>query len=463
MNPLKRPTDFEWDDAAPLPELETTPSANDAEGAGEVQVQTVDGHWVPLARLKHGRMRARTESINRLSKRKLFRGMHENPPVDGVSRPTKRGECLNDGPNAERPCPYVSCKYHLAVDVAPRTGAIKHNMPHIPVEEMAETCTLDVADRGGLTLEDVAQVMNLTRERIRQLESRATKKIRAFGAEAVRLLDYYVEEGVGADVQAHKRAVRKRADEWERLSSLVGVDATTIEPDDSEERAAEVTAEELSRAQSAVQAMLPVHARARTLTGAEKAARIEALKAERGGSFGKPTALHLSAHAKRLSADAVREAEMRSLAKVSWSSLILTLRLHAKTLMEQERAHRETVGDPTAMLPGVRNGMYIRECACGDMYALRNDSAKSEHWDRCLQCRATEKTRTRRGAERAERQSILGLHADQICSQCFAAPVYVPQRRDHRSREAWKTLCKECREQAYVHGLRTRVQQRRSV
>ena len=37
---------------------------------------------------------------------------------------------------------------------------------------MAETCSLDVADRGGITLEEVGAILNLTRERIRQVEVR---------------------------------------------------------------------------------------------------------------------------------------------------------------------------------------------------------------------------------------------------------------------------------------------------
>jgi len=43
---------------------------------------------------------------------------------------------------------------------------------------MAETCSLDVADRGGITLEDVGAILNLTRERIRQVEVRGLVKIR---------------------------------------------------------------------------------------------------------------------------------------------------------------------------------------------------------------------------------------------------------------------------------------------
>jgi DNA-directed RNA polymerase sigma subunit (sigma70/sigma32) len=35
---------------------------------------------------------------------------------------------------------------------------------------MAETCALDVADRGGATLEEVGDLLNITRERVRQME-----------------------------------------------------------------------------------------------------------------------------------------------------------------------------------------------------------------------------------------------------------------------------------------------------
>ncbi len=89
-------------------------------------------------------------------------------------RPEYRSECRN----GERPCPYVSCKYHLYLDVNPRTGSIKLNFPGLEVWELTETCSLDVADRGGITLEEVGEVLNLTRERIRQVESKGLEKLR---------------------------------------------------------------------------------------------------------------------------------------------------------------------------------------------------------------------------------------------------------------------------------------------
>jgi DNA-directed RNA polymerase sigma subunit (sigma70/sigma32) len=43
---------------------------------------------------------------------------------------------------------------------------------------MKETCALDVADRGGITLEEVGEILNLTRERIRQVEVFGLEKLK---------------------------------------------------------------------------------------------------------------------------------------------------------------------------------------------------------------------------------------------------------------------------------------------
>ncbi|MFZ5440984.1 MAG: sigma factor-like helix-turn-helix DNA-binding protein [Myxococcota bacterium] len=90
------------------------------------------------------------------------------------SRPKSRADCIN----SPRPCVFVSCKYNLYLDVNPETGSIKLNFPDKEIWELEYTCALDVAEKGGITLEEVGEIMNLTRERIRQVETRGLEKVR---------------------------------------------------------------------------------------------------------------------------------------------------------------------------------------------------------------------------------------------------------------------------------------------
>ncbi|WP_437960826.1 sigma factor-like helix-turn-helix DNA-binding protein [Sorangium sp. So ce119] len=136
-------------------------------------------------------IRARTISVKRMTKRELEIGRMLYPETD-YYKPRMRAECV-DGP---RPCPYVSCQHHLYLDVSARTGAIKLNFPDLEVWDMNETCALDVADRGGTTLEDVGAIMNLTRERIRQVEVKALAKLEAL-KDMMALRDYIDEGPVG--------------------------------------------------------------------------------------------------------------------------------------------------------------------------------------------------------------------------------------------------------------------------
>lgn len=89
-------------------------------------------------------------------------------------RPTRRGQC-KDGP---RPCPWLSCRYHLYLDIRPVSGTLVYAHGLVELEAMQDTCALDVADRGRHTLEEVSQHVQLTRERTRQLQEVALAKIR---------------------------------------------------------------------------------------------------------------------------------------------------------------------------------------------------------------------------------------------------------------------------------------------
>ena len=162
------------------------------EGALALATETKDEEIVTREQRRSRRkreVRARTISVKRMTKRELELGRILYPDVEGVERPVTRADCQG----GERPCPFVSCKHHLYLDVSARTGAIKLNFPDLEVWEMSETCALDIADRGGATLEEVGAIMNLTRERIRQVEVKGLAKLQALRDMAA--LRDYVDEG----------------------------------------------------------------------------------------------------------------------------------------------------------------------------------------------------------------------------------------------------------------------------
>lgn len=170
------------------------------------------------------RVRAATVSIKRLSKRSLELWARRFPREEHAQyeRPQTRRDCLPGGCNEARPCPWVSCVWHLALDINLDTGSIKHNFPDREVWEMPETCALDIADRGGITLEEVGAVVNLTRERIRQLETHSIARMKVLGA-LVGLADAD-GEAPDATPRVHLRVVdesmTRREEAWAR--SAVG-------------------------------------------------------------------------------------------------------------------------------------------------------------------------------------------------------------------------------------------------
>jgi len=91
-----------------------------------------------------------------------------------AARPKCRDECAT----IPRPCPFISCRYHLYLDVNPRTGRIKFNFPGLEVCQIAVSCALDMAEAGPWTLEEIGGRLNVTRERARQLAEQALGKIR---------------------------------------------------------------------------------------------------------------------------------------------------------------------------------------------------------------------------------------------------------------------------------------------
>lgn len=74
---------------------------------------------------------------------------------------------------------FVSCRHHLALDVNPRNGTLRLAFPDVDLIELPATCSLDVADLGGGTLDDLAKVMNVVKESVRSTEEDALAKFRS--------------------------------------------------------------------------------------------------------------------------------------------------------------------------------------------------------------------------------------------------------------------------------------------
>jgi len=89
-----------------------------------------------------------------------------------------------------RPCPFISCEAHLAWYVRHKSDLpgggprlIRASMTDDEIVEallgLRESCALDVAARGGVELEEVADILGLSKQRVQQLEIRGLLKLRA--------------------------------------------------------------------------------------------------------------------------------------------------------------------------------------------------------------------------------------------------------------------------------------------
>lgn len=94
--------------------------------------------------------------------------------------PATRGECIDE----PRPCPYVSCRFHLLLNVTSngrlyRTRDFDEDSAESLLEALAampETCALDVADRGAHTFEQISEFLGVdTKEVFRHYEIAADK------------------------------------------------------------------------------------------------------------------------------------------------------------------------------------------------------------------------------------------------------------------------------------------------
>ena len=100
--------------------------------------------------------------------------------------PMYRSECVD----APRPCAYVSCRHHLALDVGVAGELLfrhaiddmrpdmSEEMVELWLHMMPETCSLDVADKGQeLTDHEVGRLSGITRQWVEVLAKSGQRKL----------------------------------------------------------------------------------------------------------------------------------------------------------------------------------------------------------------------------------------------------------------------------------------------
>ena len=99
--------------------------------------------------------------------------------------PTTRADCET----SPRPCPWIRCKWHLFWEYNGWKAVWKCNRSVIAdfILAMRHTCTLDVADAGEATLEEIGLTLNISRERARQIEGLRPQSVQRGNAAIFRL------------------------------------------------------------------------------------------------------------------------------------------------------------------------------------------------------------------------------------------------------------------------------------
>jgi hypothetical protein len=93
--------------------------------------------------------------------------------------PRARADCVG----APRPCPFVSCRHHLwLLEQESRPGNPAMGIQgETTIRPVAASCALDVAARGGITLDEVGEILGITATRANQIERAGLAKLRAGG------------------------------------------------------------------------------------------------------------------------------------------------------------------------------------------------------------------------------------------------------------------------------------------
>lgn len=115
----------------------------------------------------------------------------ELPNTSAPKRGIRSGQLVVDRSACPttRPCRKFSCPHHLWVEDERRGRPHNGKSPPSKLVERADSCALDIAERGDHTTAQVARTMQLTPDRVNQLEDRGLAKVHA-----ATLVQRYVED-----------------------------------------------------------------------------------------------------------------------------------------------------------------------------------------------------------------------------------------------------------------------------
>jgi len=102
------------------------------------------------------------------------RDTNDSPTIH--RRPKRRSECLLGGWNESRFCLFVGCRHHLALVRIQKDQKVV--LQSTPLDELAETCALDVADEGARGAGEIAELLGVSSKTVNDLLNSAMAKMR---------------------------------------------------------------------------------------------------------------------------------------------------------------------------------------------------------------------------------------------------------------------------------------------
>jgi hypothetical protein len=101
--------------------------------------------------------------------------------------PPTRGDCPD---TSSAPCPYLACRHHnWTLEQRDRAGNPARGAQGEGTFRPAtmESCSLDVADAGGASYEEVGKILGVDHTRVRQIEEKALAKLTLAGVNVAKL------------------------------------------------------------------------------------------------------------------------------------------------------------------------------------------------------------------------------------------------------------------------------------